>query len=47
MKSAILAKAKVFEMTLPDFVDYCIGEGNDYGWYNVGDLLDLTKDQGI
>lgn len=43
MKATILAKAKEFQMTPPDFIDYCNEIAGQYEWWNVGTLLDVMK----
>jgi hypothetical protein len=43
MKRTILAKAKEFQMTPPDFVDYCSEMAGRYEWWNVATLLDIMK----
>ena len=45
MKRTILSKAKDFNKTPPDFVDYCMEIAGQYEWYNVNALLQIMKEE--
>jgi hypothetical protein len=45
MKRTILSKAKEFNKTPPEFVDYCMDIAGQYEWYNVNTLLQIMKDE--
>jgi hypothetical protein len=43
MRKTILAKAKDFNKSPPDFVDYCMEIAGQYEWWNVNTLLQIMK----